>query len=103
MKEEELEQQEKELEKVQEAKGGLRQRSGRVEYKLQKPFTWADKTYEDLVFDFEGLTGADMEKFVRSRNAEESGSAIDADWTGTIATGSVVLTDVNEQAAAAGN
>ncbi len=28
--------------------------------------------------------------------------AIDTDWTGTIATGSVVLTDVNEKAAAAG-
>ena len=31
-----------------------------------------------------------------------NGEAIDADWTGTLATGSVVLTDVNEQAAAAG-
>ena len=31
-----------------------------------------------------------------------AGEAIDTDWTGTIATGSVVLTDVNEQAAAAG-
>lgn len=30
------------------------------------------------------------------------GKAIDADWTGTLATGSVVLTDINEQAAAAG-
>ncbi len=30
------------------------------------------------------------------------GEAIDTDWTGTIATGSVVLTDVNEQAAAPG-
>ena len=30
------------------------------------------------------------------------GEAIASDWTGTIATGSVVLTDVNEQAAAAG-
>ena len=30
------------------------------------------------------------------------GEAIDTDWTGTIATGSVVLTEVNEQAAAAG-
>jgi basic membrane protein A len=30
------------------------------------------------------------------------GEAIDTDWTGTIATGSVVLTDVNAQAAAAG-
>ena len=30
------------------------------------------------------------------------GEAFDADWTGTIATGSVELTDVNEQAAAAG-
>ncbi len=30
------------------------------------------------------------------------GEAIDTDWTGTIATGSVVLTDVNEKAAAAG-
>ena len=32
----------------------------------------------------------------------KEGTAIDVDWTGTIATGSVVLTDVNEQAAAAG-
>ena len=30
------------------------------------------------------------------------GKAIDADWTGTIETGSVVLTDINEKAAAAG-
>ena len=30
------------------------------------------------------------------------GKAIDTDWTGTIATGSVVLTEVNEKAAAAG-
>ncbi|MBQ7670871.1 MAG: BMP family ABC transporter substrate-binding protein [Clostridia bacterium] len=32
----------------------------------------------------------------------KEGKAIDTDWTGTIATGSVVLTDVNEKAAAAG-
>ena len=31
-----------------------------------------------------------------------NGEAIDADWTGTLATGSVVLTDVNEAVAAAG-
>ena len=31
-----------------------------------------------------------------------AGEAIDTDWTGTIATGSVELTDVNEKAAAAG-
>ena len=35
-------------------------------------------------------------------NCVKSGEAIATDWTGTIATGSVVLTDVNEQAAAAG-
>ncbi len=35
-------------------------------------------------------------------NQKVAGEAIDTDWTGTIATGSVVLTDVNEQAAAAG-
>ncbi len=35
-------------------------------------------------------------------NQAIAGEAIDADWTGTIATGSVVLTDVNEAAAAAG-
>ncbi len=35
-------------------------------------------------------------------NCVRNGEAIAADWTGTIATGSVVLTDVNEQAAAAG-
>lgn len=32
----------------------------------------------------------------------KNGKAIDADWTGDIKTGSVVLTDVNENAAAAG-
>ena len=32
----------------------------------------------------------------------QDGKAIDADWTGTIETGSVVLTDINETAAAAG-
>ena len=31
-----------------------------------------------------------------------NGEAIDADWTGTLATGSVVLTDINTKAAAAG-
>ncbi|MDO4815525.1 MAG: BMP family ABC transporter substrate-binding protein [Bacillota bacterium] len=31
-----------------------------------------------------------------------NGEALDADWTGTLATGSVVLTDVNEAVAAAG-
>ena len=35
-------------------------------------------------------------------NQVAAGEAIATDWTGTIATGSVVLTDVNEQAAAAG-
>ena len=35
-------------------------------------------------------------------NQKKEGKAIDTDWTGTIATGSVVLTDVNEKAAAAG-
>lgn len=34
--------------------------------------------------------------------AAMGGSEIDADWTGTLATGSVVLTDVNEAVAAAG-
>ena len=34
--------------------------------------------------------------------AAANGEAIDTDWTGTIATGSVVLTDINEQAAAEG-
>jgi len=33
---------------------------------------------------------------------QAKGEAIDTDWTGTIETGSVVLTDINEQAAAAG-
>ena len=32
----------------------------------------------------------------------KEGKAIDADWTGTLATGSVVLTDINETVAAAG-
>ncbi|MBP3539799.1 MAG: BMP family ABC transporter substrate-binding protein [Oscillospiraceae bacterium] len=35
-------------------------------------------------------------------NAYLNGEEIAADWTGTLATGSVVLTEVNEQAAAAG-
>ncbi|MBR3158907.1 MAG: BMP family ABC transporter substrate-binding protein [Atopobiaceae bacterium] len=35
-------------------------------------------------------------------NAVKDGSTIDADWTGTIGTGSVELTDVNEAAAAKG-
>jgi basic membrane protein A len=35
-------------------------------------------------------------------NAVAAGEAIDADWTGTLATGSVQLTEVNEAAAAAG-
>ena len=35
-------------------------------------------------------------------NCVKNGEKIDTDWTGTIATGSVVLTDVNEQAAAEG-
>ena len=35
-------------------------------------------------------------------NQNAAGEAIDADWTGTIATGSVVLTDINVPAAAAG-
>ena len=40
--------------------------------------------------------------FVYIVNQKIAGEAIATDWTGTIATGSVVLTDVNEQAAAAG-
>ena len=35
-------------------------------------------------------------------NAVKNGETIDADWTGTLATGSVVLTDINGQAAAEG-
>ena len=35
-------------------------------------------------------------------NQVKAGAAIDADWTGDLATGSVVLTEVNETAAAAG-
>ena len=40
--------------------------------------------------------------FVYAIKAAVAGEAIDTDWTGTIATGSVVLTDINEKAAAAG-
>ena len=40
--------------------------------------------------------------YVYAMTACQNGEAIDADWTGTLATGSVVLTDVNETAAAAG-
>ena len=35
-------------------------------------------------------------------NAVQNGEAMDPDWTGTIATGSVELTEINEQAAAPG-
>ena len=35
-------------------------------------------------------------------NCVKNGEKIDSDWTGTLATGSVVLTDINEAAAAAG-
>ena len=40
--------------------------------------------------------------FVYAIEATRDGSAIEADWAGTIETGSVALTEVNEQAAAAG-
>lgn len=30
-------------------------------HKFKKPFTWEGKTYEELKFDFGGLTAADME------------------------------------------
>ena len=40
--------------------------------------------------------------YVYAMTACQNGEAIDADWTGTLATGSVVLPDVNETAAAAG-
>ena len=40
--------------------------------------------------------------YVYAITAAANGEAIDTDWTGTLATGSVVLTEVNEQAAAAG-
>ena len=40
--------------------------------------------------------------FVYAINCVTSGEDIGYDWTGTLATGSVVLTDINEKAAAAG-
>ena len=40
--------------------------------------------------------------YVYAITAAMNGEAIDTDWTGTLATGSVVLTDVNEAVAAAG-
>ena len=40
--------------------------------------------------------------YVYAIQAAEAGEAIDTDWTGTLSTGSVVLTEVNEKAAAAG-
>ena len=40
--------------------------------------------------------------FVYICNQVKDGKAIDTDWTGTIATGSVVLSDINTKAAAAG-
>ena len=40
--------------------------------------------------------------FVYAIKAAVAGEAIDTDWTGTIASGSVVLTEINEKAAAAG-
>ncbi|MBE6901398.1 MAG: phage tail assembly protein [Ruminococcaceae bacterium] len=30
-------------------------------HKLKKPFTWEGTTYEELTFDFDSLTGKDME------------------------------------------
>ncbi len=40
--------------------------------------------------------------YVYAISAAMNGEAIDTDWTGTLATGSVVLTDINEDVAAAG-
>ena len=40
--------------------------------------------------------------YIYAINAVKNGEKIDADWTGTMATKSVVLTDINEQAAAEG-
>ena len=40
--------------------------------------------------------------YVYAISAAQNGEAIDADWTGTLETGSVVLTDVNENVAAEG-
>ena len=40
--------------------------------------------------------------YVYAINAVMNGEAIDTDWTGSLATGSVVLTDINENVAAAG-
>ena len=40
--------------------------------------------------------------FTYAMNAVKNGESIDTDWTGTLSTGSVVLTDVNEAVAAAG-
>ncbi|MBQ2846264.1 MAG: BMP family ABC transporter substrate-binding protein [Firmicutes bacterium] len=40
--------------------------------------------------------------YVYAITAAQNGEAIDADWTGTLETGSVVLTDVNEAVAAEG-
>ena len=42
-------------------KAKLVQLYGKQTYKMTTPFTWEDTTYDELEFDFLGLTGADME------------------------------------------
>lgn len=39
----------------------LRQELGTVSYTLLEPFSWCGKTYETINFDFNALTGDDME------------------------------------------
>ena len=67
----EIEQEAEELEKMtaamkrEEEKAGGRakliQLYGKQHYELSAPFTWEDRTYRELDFDFMSLTGADME------------------------------------------
>ena len=56
--------------------------------------------YAHLAMTYEGTDWAPYFKYAISCAA--AGTPIDTDWTGTIETGSVVLTDVNTQAAAEG-
>ena len=62
--EEKLEKQAKKVAKEMEKVGGrakLIKQVSVVDITLSKPFTWCDKTYEEVHLDFEGLTGVDME------------------------------------------
>ncbi len=51
----------KKEEKKAGGKSALVRLYGKQRYKMTAPFKWEDTTYDELEFDFLGLTGADME------------------------------------------